>query len=572
MLTPEYLNLIEFNDVVELYNKLNIDITASIIERISEMTDITSTTKDQMKILIQTNGIDIFNETLEKTSMLSAETKKRLKSLFEDMIKEDMQGYQELYKYRGKPFKLSESQYKILNQGLKATDKKLKNFTNTIAFESQRAYVNAVDEAYMKAITGAYDYATAMSEAVQQLADEGITLKDKLGRKVQLEVAVRRNIMTGIQQAANNVNRDVEEYLGCDGYEVTAHLGARPTHAEAQGKQYAINQEDAKKYKLELWKDVADLWNEYNCRHTYFGIILGISEPKCTTEELEKYKNATLKFNGKEISYYEATQKQRQLENVIRKRKRAVQILEKAGKDPINAKSKLAVAQKKLNEFCKETELEEDYSRIKVAKVRKIEFKQETKRNKKNMLMKYQENKESFKSEIIVPKLYANNKRKNNLIKYENMIMSKYKENQKENMVILNKKTGEMLGNMTTGQERTVGPDLKTFLKIKIAKENSLIAIHNHPINYSFSLQDIKTFNNIKSFDTLIVLTDNYKYYLTLGTGKRINEKELIKAYNAIDKYVKKKYNELNGVEHRDIVNQIFFNKKGWLYEKEKNN
>ena len=31
MLSPEYLNLIEFNDVVELYNRLNIEITADII-------------------------------------------------------------------------------------------------------------------------------------------------------------------------------------------------------------------------------------------------------------------------------------------------------------------------------------------------------------------------------------------------------------------------------------------------------------------------------------------------------------------------------------------------------------
>ena len=37
MLTPEYLNLIEFNDVVELYNRLNIEITADIISRISVM-------------------------------------------------------------------------------------------------------------------------------------------------------------------------------------------------------------------------------------------------------------------------------------------------------------------------------------------------------------------------------------------------------------------------------------------------------------------------------------------------------------------------------------------------------
>ena len=35
MLTPEYLNLIEFNDVVELYNRLNIEITADIISRTS---------------------------------------------------------------------------------------------------------------------------------------------------------------------------------------------------------------------------------------------------------------------------------------------------------------------------------------------------------------------------------------------------------------------------------------------------------------------------------------------------------------------------------------------------------
>ena len=51
MLSPEYLDSIEFNDVVELYNKLNIDITADIIERVSQMQDITETTLNQLKIL-----------------------------------------------------------------------------------------------------------------------------------------------------------------------------------------------------------------------------------------------------------------------------------------------------------------------------------------------------------------------------------------------------------------------------------------------------------------------------------------------------------------------------------------
>lgn len=367
MLSPEYLDLTEFNDVVELYNKLNIEITADIINRVSQMQDITETTKKQLEVLKQVNGTEIFNKALEETSMLTVETKKALKLLFEDMAKEDIEGYEELYQYRGKPFKLSKNQYKILNAGLKSTNRILKNFTNTIAFQSQQAYVDTVDSAYMKVASGAFDYTTAINTACQELANKGITLKDKLGRNVQLEVAVRRNVMTGIQQTANNINRDIEEYLGCNGYEVTAHLGARPTHAEEQGKQFAISNNNASKYNIGLWSDVVDLWSEYNCRHTYFGIILGVSEPKYTDKELKEFKEATVEWNGKKIPYYEATQKQRQLENAIRKQKRTVQTLEKANIDNKIQKGKLAQLQKKYKDFCKETGLEKDYQRIKVA-------------------------------------------------------------------------------------------------------------------------------------------------------------------------------------------------------------
>lgn len=368
MLTPEYLNNIEFNDVVELYNKLNIEIIADIISRISIMDDITAVSKEQMKILLQTNGTEIFNEALEKTSLLTRETKNALKLLFKNMAKEDIQGYEELYKYREKPFKLSETQYNILNQGLKQTNKTLKNMTNTIAFQSQQAYVNAVDEAYMKVISGAFDYTSAINTAVQQLADKGITLKDKLGRNIQLETAVRRNVLSGIHTTANNINRNIETELGCDGYEVTAHLGARPSHAEEQGKQFAVSKKDASKYGLELWSDVAELWEEYNCRHSYFGIILGVSEPVYTNNELEELKNATVTLNGKQVPYYKATQRQRQFESDIRNTKRSIQTLDKAGIDSSKQRSKLRQLQIKQTAFCKETGLEKDYSRMKIAK------------------------------------------------------------------------------------------------------------------------------------------------------------------------------------------------------------
>lgn len=366
MLTPEYLNLIEFNDVVELYNKLNIEITADIIKRISRNQDIIPSSKEQLKILKETNGLEIFNEALEKTTMLTAETKKQLKELFVDMAKEDIQSYEELYEYRNKPFKLSESQYKILNEGLRQTNKTLKNLTNTIAFQSKQAYVEAIDMAYMKVVTGAFDYNSVIKDTVQQLANKGITLKDKKGRNVQLEVAVRRNIMSGIQFTANHINRDIEEDLGCDGYEVTAHTGARPTHAEEQGKQFALNKKDASKYGVGLWKDVESLWEEYNCRHSYFGIILGISEPQYTNKELKEMKDATVKLDGEEIPYYEATQKQRALENSIRKTKRSIQTLEKANEDCTIQKAQLTQLNKQLNNLCNETGLQKDNNRTRI--------------------------------------------------------------------------------------------------------------------------------------------------------------------------------------------------------------
>lgn len=367
MLTPEYLNLIEFNDVVQLYNRLNIEITADIIKRISVKQDITVTSKEQMKILIQTNGTEVFNEALEKTAMLTAETKKALKDLFENMAKEDLEGYKELYEYKDKPFKLNEIQYKILNQGLKQTNRTLKNFTNSIAFQSKQMYIDAIDEAYMKVATGAFDYNTAINQAVKKLADKGITLKDKAGRNVQLEVAVRRNVMSGIRDTANGLNKDIEQELGCDGYEVTAHIGARPSHAEEQGKQFAIDSKDAKEFGVGLWSDVQSLWEEYNCRHSYFGIILGVSEPQYSDSELKQFENATVKLNGKEIPYYEATQKQRAIENNIRKTTRCIKTLEKAELDTTAEKIQLRQLNKELTKLCNETGLNKDYNRMKVA-------------------------------------------------------------------------------------------------------------------------------------------------------------------------------------------------------------
>lgn len=363
MLDPEYLENLDYNDVVMLYQKLNINITADIIDRLVNMEDITNTTKQEIKKIIETNGQQMFEQALNECASITAERKKAVKIIYENAIKEDMKGYKELFKYRDIPFKLSKNQIQILNQAIQQTNSTLKNLTNTIAFRSKEAYVNAVDNAYMQVVSGAFDYNTVMQKTVKELAQKGVTLRDKAGRNVQLDVAVRRNILGGIQETTNKINRDIEEELGCDGYEVTAHSGARPEHAKAQGKQYALNRKDAKKYGVGLWKDVEDLWNEYNCRHTYFGIILGVSKPMYSAKELDKMENETVTYNGKEIPLYEATQKQRRLESELRNLKRE----SKLNSYDLETKAKIRNKNAQLNDLCKQTGLDRKYNREKIA-------------------------------------------------------------------------------------------------------------------------------------------------------------------------------------------------------------
>lgn len=201
----------------------------------------------------------------------------------------------------------------------------------------------------------------------------------------------------------------------------------------------------------------------------------------------------------------------------------------------------------------------------------KVEFEQEKHSNKKE-IMNWQERNETFKCREIKPKLHKNKIRSYRINKYENRIMSLYKNNGNENMCILDVNTGELIGNMTEGKNRTtVGLDTKTMFSLKTRKKNSSIAIHNHPENYSFSLTDILSYNKIKQIDTMILLTDNYKYYLKSNTQKQYKKEEIIQSYKTIEKEIKKKYNGLNGVEKRDLTNQAFFKKVGWIYEKEKN-
>ena len=370
MLTPAKIDEYSYNRVVKIYDDLNIEICKDIIDRIERMGDISQTSKDQIKILAELNGKEIFDEVLMKTSMLDDEVKDSLQKLYMDAVRENMYDYKPLYEYRDKEFKLTPKQIRILNRGIRENNNIIRNFTNSMAFNSKNLFIDSVDKAYLKVSSGAMDYNKAIYDSYKEVASSGLKMTDKAGRKVNIDVAVRRSVLTGIQQTANDINNEVGEILGCDGYEVTAHIGARPSHAVAQGKQYAVNKKDAKKYGVDWWYDkvdgtpVAELWEEPNCRHTVFPIILGISEPVYSKNEINKFNQTHTTLYGKRVPIYEATQQMRYIERNIREYKRQIKVLE--NKDHSTESKLLKKWQQEYTKVSKETGLEKDYARTRI--------------------------------------------------------------------------------------------------------------------------------------------------------------------------------------------------------------
>ena len=216
----------------------------------------------------------------------------------------------------------------VTDAAVKLARRDLTNITQTIGFavgkrgESlTKAYEKAMDFAFMQVSTGATDYNTAIRRACAGLVRDGIQQIDyESGRYATLEVAARRNLMSTMGNAVNQITQRNHDDMGADGWEIDAHKNSAPDHEPIQGKQYS----DAEFERLNrsLVRPIGTL----NCGHNASPIIMGVHEPLYTAAELRKMRadNAKgVKYEGREFaSMYEATQYQRRIERAIRAQKR----------------------------------------------------------------------------------------------------------------------------------------------------------------------------------------------------------------------------------------------------------
>ena len=192
-------------------------------------------------------------------------------------------------------------------------------------------YHNLVDQAIAEVATGNRDYSSAIRNALKQTADSGIRVIDyESGYSRRLDSAMRQNILDGVKDIAHEVSMRTGEEFGADGVEIDAHNYCAEDHLPYQGRQFTNKEFE------DIQNSLPRQFGQWNCRHTYYPIILGLSEPLYTEDERQAMKEQStekIEFEGKEYTRYEATQLQRRIETSVRQSKDRAIIAKASGDD-----------------------------------------------------------------------------------------------------------------------------------------------------------------------------------------------------------------------------------------------
>lgn len=325
MLTPQQLQSLP-KPLTDIYEELSEFVLRDIARRIAGAAKITDTAEYQ---LYRARALGMSTkEITEKIAKINRVSEEKIGELILDAAERSNEfDARMLTGNDGSaiPLKDNEQLQKLMAAQIKQTNGTCKNLTGTLGFAERDANGQVVyssltdflrkqmDMAQMKVATGVTDYNTAIRQACNALADSGLrTVYYASGRSDRIEVAVRRALMTSVSQITQKISEQNAAEFGADGWEISAHVGARPSHAVYQGRQYPQSQ-----YEM----IVLPLINDYNCRHSAYPIIMGVTKPSYTEEQLAALDPPPFSYEGKQYTAYKAQQQMRKMERAMRRQK-----------------------------------------------------------------------------------------------------------------------------------------------------------------------------------------------------------------------------------------------------------
>lgn len=286
----------------------------------------------------------------------------------------------------------------LLDAEFKKTLGEVNNLTRSTMMQSQRDFMNMLNEAEMRVAAGVQSYSAAVCDILDQYGRTGVMIDYPTGTRRTLEAAVRCCIVTSMNQTAAQVTNHYIAEHNVEYVLVSAHLGARTQgkgqpylagHENWQGKCYKISgsEPDAPNLAEMTGYDIVNGTGRvinplglhgYNCRHSHKPWNKSLRNPYLD-------ENGNLKIDREENrKVYELQQQQRAMERAIRQTKREL-LVKQAEIDGVAETDmkemlqpqydklayKLRMQNQKYKQFCEDNSLQTQADRIKVAGFKK---------------------------------------------------------------------------------------------------------------------------------------------------------------------------------------------------------
>lgn len=365
---------------VELMSDLEMRIMKDIIERIKANGFSPASADWEISRLQQLGESEEqirkwIKETLEKTD-------DEVDKIFSDDVYREYYGHDREYQVSGFeqiPLEQNVQLLQVIEASKRQTKDTFKNLTGSTGFAirdpatgnimyspTMKFYQQTLDAAIMDIKSGAFSYNTVLQRTINTMTTSGLRWIDyDSGWHNRVDVAARRAVMTGFRQVQGKINEQVAEQLQTDTYEVTYHVGARPTHQPWQGRVWTMQQ----------LIDVCGLGtvaglHGANCYHDYKPFIPGVSVRTYTDEQLDQMiaeENTPKEYLGKKYTTYEALQAQRRMETRMRKTRQDIRLMQDGGADTqdiVLKKAKYQGQMQTYKAFSEAMELPEQMERV----------------------------------------------------------------------------------------------------------------------------------------------------------------------------------------------------------------
>lgn len=260
MLSPEYMERVTDN-LIELYQDLEDAILEDIAKRINKNGYLTATSERQAEVLIE-QGYNV----KEISSLLKPYLEDIDEEITDIINNSSLKHYEDEAKaYRSANKKLVDisQNERVLNTIENARERLIlgnANITKSlgVVYNGQNLglndfYKKALNQATFKVASGAFSSQQVVRSLVNDLSDSGIRVINyqQSGRNYTVESAAKMLVRTTLNQMTGEISflnaKDMEQDL----MEISAHAGARPSHAEWQGQIVSLSGDNTKYLSLD---------------------------------------------------------------------------------------------------------------------------------------------------------------------------------------------------------------------------------------------------------------------------------------------------------------------------------